>query len=399
MHFQKLKVKGKLDKMKIMYLLHSTSMGGANISFINMVKGLSKNNIDCYIVYPDDTVNKDFKERISPYIKGLYHVNLKNYFHDSNSNNIISDVKSTQLYQVVKHYREDKELTKLVRRIKPDIIHTNVGVIQAGYRVSQKLGIPHIWHLREYQTKDFSWKIEPSKKKFIKMLKKSYVITITENIRKYFNLDNYSRARVIYNGCFSATDTSLKIPKDKYFLCSSRISPEKGHDIVVKAYSNFYKKHPDYKLLIAGFGEPKYIDKLKKMAKENNCLEGIKFLGFRKDIRELMDNATALIVASRFEGFGRMTAEAAFRGCLVIGNNTGGTKEILQKTGGLAYIDGEKGLEKAMNTVISYSRDTYKKKATKAQNVAVENFSNEQCVEKIYKLYNEILATKKEGQE
>ena len=40
-----------------------------------------------------------------------------------------------------------------------------------------------------------------------------------------------------------------------------------------------------------------------------------------------MQKATAQIVASRFEGFGFITAEAMFNKCLVIGRNTAGTKE------------------------------------------------------------------------
>jgi glycosyltransferase involved in cell wall biosynthesis len=38
-----------------------------------------------------------------------------------------------------------------------------------------------------------------------------------------------------------------------------------------------------------------------------------------------MAHATALIVSSYHEGFGFITVEAMFNGCLVIGNNKGGT--------------------------------------------------------------------------
>ena len=40
-----------------------------------------------------------------------------------------------------------------------------------------------------------------------------------------------------------------------------------------------------------------------------------------------MSKALALFVPSSFEGFGFITVEAMFCGCLVIGRNTGGTKE------------------------------------------------------------------------
>lgn len=377
--------------MKVLYLLNTTSMAGSNISFINLIKGLSQKNVECYIVYPDKTIDKKFEENLKPYTKEMYHVDLKSYYHSMNDSNLKKYIKNTYVYQWLKQYKENKELSKIVKALKPDIIHTNVGVIHAGYKVSKKFNIPHVWHIREYQTKDFSCEIEPSKSQFIQLLKQSYVIPITRDIQKYFQLENYLYSHVIYNGCLSKDDTTFVFPKKKYFLCSSRISPEKGHEDVIKAFSQVYKEYPDYKLLIAGFGNPNYIKKLKNLAQSLECLRGIEFLGFRNDISNLMDRATALIVASKFEGFGRMTAEAAFRGCLVIGHNTGGTKEILSQTGGLTYDGGVDDLKKKMLKAILYTEKDYRQLAEKAQKVAVTNFSNEQYVDKVFKLYNSIL--------
>jgi glycosyltransferase involved in cell wall biosynthesis len=42
-----------------------------------------------------------------------------------------------------------------------------------------------------------------------------------------------------------------------------------------------------------------------------------------------MQQARAIIIPSRFEGFGLCMPEAMFNGCLAIGRNTGGTKEQL----------------------------------------------------------------------
>ena len=53
--------------MKVLYLLNSTKMGGANISFINLVKELSDKGVKSYIIYPDEKIDKVFKRKISPY--------------------------------------------------------------------------------------------------------------------------------------------------------------------------------------------------------------------------------------------------------------------------------------------------------------------------------------------
>ena len=69
-----------------------------------------------------------------------------------------------------------------------------------------------------------------------------------------------------------------------------------------------------------------------------NASNNLSYLGFRKDVYNLMANATALIVASKCEGFGLITIEAIFNGCFVIGNNSGVTKEILENVGREYYI-------------------------------------------------------------
>ena len=37
-----------------------------------------------------------------------------------------------------------------------DIIHSNVSVGQLGYELSKSIGIPYVWHLREFIDKDFN---------------------------------------------------------------------------------------------------------------------------------------------------------------------------------------------------------------------------------------------------
>ena len=106
---------------------------------------------------------------------------------------------------------------------------------------------------------------------------------------------------------------------------------------IIWAFALFFRKHVDYKLLIAGFGNESYIAQCVDLAKKLGCEKNVLFSGYVEDVRPLMDNATALVVASYNEGFGRMSAEACFRGCLLIGRNTGGTKEIMDSVGGFPF--------------------------------------------------------------
>ncbi|MCQ2198787.1 MAG: glycosyltransferase family 4 protein [Paludibacteraceae bacterium] len=377
--------------MKVLYLLHSTIQGGATISFMNMVCGLVKEGVVPVIIHPHNE-NDIFQSFINRF-------NIKNYEIDlpvcifqkpeKRDGNILRTVKSRILFWK-QNIIANRKIQKICEKECPDIIHTNTGVVHIGYKVAKANKIPHVWHLREYQDADFNWIIYPTKEKFEKYLRDGYVISITEDILAHFSLKDYSKALCIYNGCMSKDSIRFILPKEKYFLCANRISPEKSMEDVISSFGSFYRTNKEYKLVICGFGEDSYIEKLKHLAVSVCCSDAIVWKGFVKDPSELMSKASALIVASKSEGFGRMTAEACLQGCLVIGRNTAGTKEILDKTGGFLF-DTNADLTNNLHYISTLDQDEYSKKALSAQVVAKDLYSIESNIQKISLLYKRIL--------
>lgn len=377
--------------MKVVYIVHSTAMSGAAISFFNMISSLKNKGVEPIIFCPDRDERfihlleeQDIQYFIIPIVMSVYPC--------------LTSLKSLVKYpfRLLRLFFEKKRSYKamysLIKQLNPDIIHSNVGVIHEGYQVASKLDIPHVWHIREYQTTDFNWKIFPSYNCFCRMLEKSYVIFITEDLKSYFSrsVSKNNNYYVIYNGILHSSDIHYNA-KEKYFLCASRIEETKGHTDVVIAFSEFHKSYPDYLLYILGFGDPEYICFLKDKAKQLGCYDSIIFKGYQdnKVVIDYMSQAKALIVASKNEGFGRMTAESCFSGCLVIGRNTGGTKEILTNTGGFTFAD-TGGLTQQMVKVSNLTEPEYKSLALKAQHIAVRDYSIEQNVDSIFTLYKNI---------
>ena len=260
--------------MKVLYILHTTEMHGATISFINSIKGLIKKGIEPVFVIPSNC--KDFL---------LFQEHLNNTKIVYYKSPVIQSTIDKQQFKKLSFfnklrfliflYRRKRlsfqELNQIVKQEKPDIIHTNVGTIHEGFWVAKKNHIPHIFHIREYQDRDFNWKIIPSKLLYCWILKHSFVITITDALGKHFRIEKYSKRRTIYNGIYEKGNTALMIPKDSFFLCASRISKEKGLGDVVRAFSLFHQKYPNYSLVIAGKGSPNYIEELVSIAKEGKC--------------------------------------------------------------------------------------------------------------------------------
>ena len=217
--------------MRVLYLLNTTIMGGGNISFINMITLLYEKGIAVYIAHPDSSVDREFYNSTKDIVSGYFHVRMGSWFLDKSEKTFKKKIKN--IYKKIIYLNdisrriETSEVKKVIKKVRPDLIHTNVGVLRAGYYAANEMGIPHVWHVREYQTKDFGWMIYPSKEKYEELLNDSNVITITKDILDYYGLNGSSTARCIYNGCFSKKELADIYPKKRYFLCCSRISKEK----------------------------------------------------------------------------------------------------------------------------------------------------------------------------
>lgn len=365
--------------------MHSTMMTGATLSLLSLIEGVIKYGYEPIVIIP----KKD------NYLENLLHLkHIKYYIVPliQFSYPIAYSMKQKFFYPAlwIKKFTTYLKNIKIVKHIavkeNVSLIHTNVGPVREGHIVAKQLNIPHIWHIREYADKDFNIKYFPCKKYFKNSLLKDYVITISKDLLDYNGLGSYEKAKVIYNGVRKQSEISYKPNKQNYFLCASRVSKEKGIHEVIEAFAKFHLFHPDYKLIILGEGHPTYLNSLRNIVNQNSLENYVIFEGFQSNVTKYMEDAKALIVASYAEGFGRMTAEAMFAGCLVIGRNTGGTKEIINTTGGLLFNDLNQ-LENCMLKVATMDPQTYNDHVMLAQTKCIKYFSEENYISRIVGVY------------
>lgn len=301
------------------------------------------------------------------------------------------------LYHKYINYNAYRLIKKIVIQEKYDIIHSNVGVLDIGYKAAISLSIPHIYHLREYQDLDFGEKIYPSKKTFIQRLKNknNYTITITKNLYNYFNCN--SSSVVIYNGVVTENLKSIDWNKEPYFLFAGRLSKAKGIESVLYAFEKLHKRFPQFRLKVAGAPiDSSYMDELKSMTSKLNISEHVHFLGATDKVSELMRKAMGMIMASTNEGLGRVTIEAMSEGCLVIGYNAHGTKEqfdngysLTGKEIGIRYLSSSELIE-AMTEIASNGIFKYREMIESAQKTVSHLYSINKCTDSIINFYNHI---------
>ena len=138
------------------------------------------------------------------------------------------------------------------------------------------------------------------------------------------DLTSFNRANT------SAVDIASKreefLPNDRASLLLSvgELNPEKRHDDTVKAIAAL--KRDDVHLAIAGTG-PLH-DELLAEAARLGVADQIHLLGWRKDVRELVVAADALVHASSREGLPRSVMEAMALETLVVGAAARGTTDL-----------------------------------------------------------------------
>lgn len=374
--------------MKVLYILSNSNSDGSTLSFLTLLRGIISTGNNAVVVIPqkDDV----FADRLTSIDVKTYVVTYE--FHCWPK---LFGLKRFLGYPYVvarmlfRQRQSRKELIRIIRMVNPDLIHTNVSPLDIGHYAARKCNLPHVWHIREYCDRDFSLNLFPCKSIYRKKLKSDWTISITNNLQAYNSLGNCERSSVIYDGVRSVNDAFYYPDKEKYFLCASRISEEKGHDRTIRVFASFVKKRPEYRLLILGTGYDYYVNQLKNLTRELGIESNVCFIGFTKDVDSYMRYATALLVASPSEGFGLMTAEAAFDGCLVIGYNAAGTKEILDETGGFLWNNDTEYLT-AMENVAALQKEDYSTMALYAQGKAKELYSKENYISAIMSLYSRL---------
>lgn len=366
--------------MKVLYITNDSGLSGSTIALKNLLSYLIPHGVEAYCICRSEG---DFTEwclsKNIPYSVFPYNWNcqpLRTTFRD----------KLAYYWRIYKYYQEEKRcmdaLEKVCKEFHPDIIHTNNGIIHWGYKLAKKIGVKHVWHLREYQDKDFSMTPIPSMKAFCKMAQDSHCICITQGVQDYFHLEK-GNSCVIYDGVLPMHSSRYCMEKEDYFLFVGRIEPSKGIEELLHAYYEYNKRGGTIPLWIAGSGKPLYIQE--RMNEAEKYSSSVKFLGFRSDRLELMYKAKATIVPSRFEGFGFITVEAIMNGCFVIGHNAGGTSEIAKECKSVYLYDTEEDLVNLL-VDIECNLDLMEK----SQEYAELNYTNEVSAAQVLKFYQAI---------
>lgn len=161
---------------------------------------------------------------------------------------------------------------------------------------------------------------------------------------------------------------------NNFIISVGRLAWEKGFDILINAFH--YLSSDNLDLVILGEGPLR--NDLEGLAQSLGLDKRVHFLGFVKNPTSIIKDSQALVLSSRWEGFGNVLVEALAIGIPVISTDCpGGPREILLD-GSIGYLvepENPRALALAINEALVAPRGTREMRIQRANDFAAHSIA------------------------
>ncbi len=177
------------------------------------------------------------------------------------------------------------------------------------------------------------------------------ILVQTETIKKFFDGKLADRTDIIYNPVNIAEEMvgkALATSKKKRIVSVARLTAQKKHDVLIRAFARFSETHPDYTLSIYGNGPQK--KELEHLASTLGVGEKVLMPGASKTVHQDVLDAEMFCLVSICEGMSNAMIEAMCLGLPCICSKVSGAIDLIEhnKNGLLVDIGDEENLYQQM---------------------------------------------------
>jgi glycosyltransferase involved in cell wall biosynthesis len=285
-------------------------------------------------------------------------------------------------------------LTRIVRRQRPDILHTHLvhadfhGLVagrlaRVPVLVSTKHGFNPFREGRLFATAD----------RAVARLADVHV-AISAGLARYLEERegfDASSFEIVHYGIEPGPDPA-PLPGAPRLAIVGRLIPIKGHDVLLRALAAVRRDMPELTLEVAGDGPLE--TELRSTVTRLGLDDVVSFLGHVEHVEPVFGRAEVVVVPSHGEGFGMVALEAMERGRPVIASAVGGLPEIVEdgRTGLLIRSGDVDALSAALRELAGDpARAGVMGASGRAR--ALQAFSQERCTARVAELYRAALDT------
>lgn len=319
--------------VKVLRLIARLNVGGPAVHCLTLTRGMSELGFDTLLVSgnagPDEA---EYEELFDDHSSDLKHLKLDTL---QRTPSIFRD-----LHTLVELYR-------IIRREKPDIVHTHTAKAGMLGRVAAMMaGVPiivHTYHghvLSGYFSRWVSYVIRLLERGLA--LGTTKLVTLSSNLKtelaQKFKICDASRIEVIPLGrnlddlfqCHRLRGElrrELRLDEKDFIIGTiGRLVPIKDQQNLIWACSRLDKKMP-WHLVIAGEG--KLREELEQLAQELKIVDRVHFLGWRRDLPKLYADFDVFTLSSINEGTPLSIIESYASGCPVVSTAVGGVPNMM----------------------------------------------------------------------
>lgn len=293
------------------------------------------------------------------------------------------------------------KLRKLIRKKNIELIHTDSPrqALYAGLAI-RKTKTPLIWHVR------VSTAEKKSLDKFLYNRSRKVIAVSRAASLRFAEYDSApDKLVVIPNGVnltqFKPMPADRKLREELGIEegpvlvgTLGQLIPGKGQDVLLKAAKRVAEQAAEVNCVIVGNGNTAYRNTLEDLSAGLGIKNKVRFSGYREDIPQIMSCLDIVVLpsTSHLEGLSRVIIEAMACGKPVIATDAGGNPEAVEdgKTGILVPPGDPDELARAI-LELARDADQRKRMGEAGRKRAEQLFSIEMNVERIEKIYEEIL--------
>lgn len=212
----------------------------------------------------------------------------------------------------------------LARRIRADLIHTNMEVLLEGGLAARLLRVPHVLHYRGNT-------LDRPKSAFDALVAvwtrtADRVFCISAATAEIFRKRGHEQGvEVLYNPIDlsryrpKAPSAAVRValgagPEDLLIGTVGRLHPRKDLETFVRAAAQVRATLPNARFVVVGAAEAEveqsYRRRLETLVEEQRLTDHLLFTGARRDVAQVLQAMDLFVLTSRHEGFGRVVAEA-----------------------------------------------------------------------------------------
>lgn len=292
-----------------------------------------------------------------------------------------------------------RKIRGIIRRHNIDIVHSNSLLVDVGMRAARADELPYVVHVRDLVSEDHNLVFADEVRVKGLMSSASCNIFISEFVaNKFRSWIGGAPYKVAFNAVSvpGTYVTRVKRPFSsgpyKLFL-PGRFARGKGQIDAIKAVTELRERGVDVMLSLAGGSgrDGGYLQECSDYIEQHQT-NGIEIKSFIDDVAAEYASADAVLMCSRAEAMGRVTAEGMLSGALVIGADAGATSEIIHdRETGLLYSSGDThDLARKIEWAID-NADEAGRIAEAGNSYAVEAFGLEGYAQKMMELYESLL--------